>query len=278
MCRAADREASPAVVADAEAVLDRHVQASRQVPADVELVVWPEDVVDVDGALVGSPQEGVLRDVAAALGQPLVAGVVEDVAPGRFANAVVVVSADGLTGERYDKVHRVPFGEYIPGRSLLDPWVDLALVPKDAVVGERPPTLDAAGTQLGVVISYEVFFPERARAAASAGGRLLLVPTNAVSFTTPQVPSQELAAARLRTVETARAVVQVAPTGYSALIGSDGSLRQVSGLGEAAVLTGRLEVSDDTAWYVRFGDVPLFVVIASLLTFAWLRRLTRGQC
>ncbi len=268
----------PAVVADAEAVLDRHVQASRQVPADVELVVWPEDVVDVDGALVGSPQEGVLRHVAAALGQPLVAGVVEDVAPGRFANAVVVVSADGLTSERYDKVHRVPFGEYIPGRSLLDPWVDLSLVPKDAVVGERPPTLDAAGTQLGVVISYEVFFPERARAAASAGGRLLLVPTNAASFTTPQVPSQELAAARLRAVETARAVVQVAPTGYSALIGSDGSLRQVSGLGEAAVLTGRLEVSDDTTWYVRFGDVPLFVVIASLLTFAWLRRLRRGQC
>jgi apolipoprotein N-acyltransferase len=264
----------PAVVADAGAVLDRHVQASRQVPADADLVVWPEDVVDIDGPLAGSRQEAVLRSVAAALGRPLVAGVVEDVAPGRFANAAVVVGPDGMPGDRYDKVHRVPFGEYIPGRGVLDRWVDLSLVPKDAVVGKHPPVIRAAGARLGVVISYEVFFPGRAREAVNAGGRLLLVPTNAASFTTPQVPAQELAAARLRAVETARAVVQAAPTGYSALIAPDGRVSELSELGHVAVLTGRLPLSDERTWYVRAGDLPLILTVAAVLIFAWLHRKT----
>ncbi len=262
----------PAVVADARAVLERHVAATRSVPPQAELVVWPEDVVEVDGPLAGSQQEAVLRQVAAGLARPLIAGVVEEVTAGRFANAAVVVHPDDVAGDRYDKVHRVPFGEYVPGRRFLDRWVDLSLVPKDAVVGARPPVVHAAGAQLGVVISYEVFFPERARAAAAAGGRLLLVPTNAASFTTPQVPAQELAAARLRAVETARAVVQVAPTGYSALIDRNGAVRQLTELGPAGVLVGQVVLSDERTWYVRLGDAPVLMVLALVLAAAWLPR------
>jgi hypothetical protein len=73
-----------------------------------------------------------------------------------------------------------------------------------------------------VLISYEVFFAERARAATRAGGRVLLVPTIASSYTTGQVPAQEVAAARLRAIETGRAVVQAVPTGYSALLDRTG--------------------------------------------------------
>jgi len=93
----------------------------------------------------------------------------------------------------------VPFGEYIPLRSIIKHFADLSLVPDDAVPGRGPGLLDMARRpgRLGVVISYEVFFADRARAAIRAGGELLLVPTNAASFKTGQVAGQELGAARL---------------------------------------------------------------------------------
>ena len=71
---------------------------------------------------------------------------------------------------------------------------------------------------LGVVISYEVFFADRVRAAVDAGGQVILVPTNAASYTTGEVPAIEVAAARMRAREFGRAVLQAAPTGYSAII------------------------------------------------------------
>ena len=91
---------------------------------------------------------------------------------------------------------------------MLNRWMcryaSASVIPRDAVAGEGPGLLRTDAGDLGVVISFEVFFADRARAAVNAGGRVLLVPTNAASFTTSQVPAAELAAARLRAVEHGR--------------------------------------------------------------------------
>jgi len=119
---------------------------------------------------------------------------------------------------------------------------------------------------LGVVISYEVFFPERARSAIRSGGRVLLVPTNASSYQDAQIPAQEVVVARLRALETGRWVVQAAPTGYSAVIDHEGRVRSLSGLGGAEVLRAEVDLRTGRTLFVSFGSAPW--VVAALLVLA----------
>src|SRR5207249_5185257 len=102
--------------------------------------------------------------------------------------------------------------------------------------GHGPGRVDTPAGRLAVVVSYEIFFGDRARSGVRAGGRLLLVPTNASSFRTSQVPGQELAASRLRAVETGRWAVQAAPTGYTAAVDQRGRVRARSRLGVPATV------------------------------------------
>ncbi|GAB4080727.1 hypothetical protein GCM10028783_16750 [Modestobacter muralis] len=128
-------------------------------------------------------------------------------------------------------MHRVPFGEYMPGRAVFERLSDVtSLVPLDAIPGRGPVLLSTPAGPLGVVISYEVFFADRTRAAVTAGAQVLLVPTNAASYTTEEVPATEVAAARMRALETDRAVLQAAPTGYTAIVVPDGDIVAQGGL------------------------------------------------
>jgi apolipoprotein N-acyltransferase len=161
---------------------------------------------------------------------------------------------------RYDKVHRVPFGEYIPGRGLFRHVANLDLVPRDAIAGRGPGVLSTPAGPLGTVISYEVFFEDRARSAIHAGGEVLVVPTNASSYRTSQVPSQEVAAAQLRAWETGRDTVQAAPTGYSALIDHDGRVLARSTLGRPQAISGVLTLRHGQTLFVRLGDLPVLVL------------------
>ena len=246
-----------AVSVDSEIVFAAQLAATGRVTPPVDLVVWPEDVVDVDGPLAGSGEEQRVADVARSLGTTLVAGVIENTEPERFRNAAVAWAPDGTQVARYDKVRRVPFGEYIPFRRLVDRVADISAVPRDARAGRGPGILRTPAGPLGVVISYEVFFADRARAAVRAGGQLLLVPTNASSFTTGQVPAQELAAARLRALETGRTVVQAAPTGFTAIVDPRGRVVGRADLGPAAVVEGAVTLRAGQTPATRVGDAPL---------------------
>jgi len=73
--------------------------------------------------------------------------------------------------DRYDKVRLVPFGEYVPARRLVAALADLSAVPRDALPGRGTGLLRTPAGRAGVVISYEVLFSDRARAAIRAGGR-----------------------------------------------------------------------------------------------------------
>jgi apolipoprotein N-acyltransferase len=271
-----------AVEGDPHVVFEAQLAATRAAvgPGDVDVVVWAEDVVDVDGPLAGSEQEAAMARLSDDLRATVVAGVVEDVSDRRFRNAAVVWEPGrGVVG-RYDKVHRVPFGEYVPFRSLFAHLADLSDVPRDAIAGTGPGVLDTRVGRLGVVISYEVFFADRARAAVRAGGELVLVPTNASSYTTSQVPAQELAVARVRAVETGRWVVQAAPTGYSGVVDPSGTVVRHGPLGTRAVLLASVRLRVGRTPEVAVGDGP--VVVAALLALGaaagWSHRRRKVEC
>ena len=109
----------------ARVVLERHLEATRSIEADtdLDLVLWPENVVDVnDVPFVDSEAFDAIAAESARLGVPFAVGVTEDAdqtgrgEPGQITNAQVVVTPDGEVTSRYDKVRRVPFGEYVPLR------------------------------------------------------------------------------------------------------------------------------------------------------------------
>jgi apolipoprotein N-acyltransferase len=265
-----------AVETDPGPVFERHFLAASTVRPPVDLVLLPEDVLDVGGDVAGTPEDSRLAELSRALGTTIVVGVVEDVAGHRFRNASVAYGPDGTRIDRYDKVHRVPFGEYVPARGFFGSFADLSAIPRDAVVGHGPATLDIPAGRMAVVISYEVFFDDRVRAGVRAGGRMVLVPTNASSYRDAQVPSQEVVAAQLRALETGRWVVQAAPTGYSAVIDQRGRVRARSGLGGPAVLWADVRLRSGATVFTTLGPWPEVVLAVAALLWSsmkpeWLR-------
>lgn len=261
-------------------VVQKHLDASLRIRRPVDLVVWPENVVNVN-RWEGSNEQLLIAAEARRLHATMVVGVVEDADALHFYNEAVAIDPDGRQVDRYDKVRRVPFGEYVPLRFLIEPLARdrFYIPPRDAVVGEGPPVLTTDLGRLGVAISWEVFFSRRIRDATQHGAEIILNPTNGSSYWLTQVQTQQIAMSRLRAVETDRWVVQAAPTGFSALIDPDGQLIARTAIGEQAVVQGKASLRTGRSWWTVAGDVPALVLAFALLGGAWIssrRRSTTG--
>lgn len=236
-----------------------HVAATGLIRQPVDLVLWPENVVDVT-RFASSPKRIEIGQLATRLGAPIVAGVVEDDPdPKLFRNFSVLVNPGGGIGDgkagRYDKVRRVPFGEVVYFRSVLKRFSS-ALTTKDMRSGSRPGVIATPFGPLALIISYEGFFDDRARSGVRAGGRALLIPTNASSFTSAHLPTQQVAAARLRARETGRWVAQAAPTGISAILTPAGRVVTRSSIQERTALLATITLRDGLTPYARWNDAP----------------------
>jgi apolipoprotein N-acyltransferase len=233
------------------------------------LVLWPEDVVSLDGPLADSPEQGVLSELAKSLHATLVVGVTETVSTSAFRNEVVAWGPDGTLVARYEKVHRVPFGEYVPYRSFFAHLGNLSAVPRDAIPGTGSGLLTTPAAPLGAMISYEVFYADRGRSPVRAGAQLLIVPTNTSSYATAQVPTQEIAASEIQAVQQGRDLLQAAPTGYSAAVTNRGVLLHRSTLGLPQVIGATLDRRAGWTVFVRFGDWPISVLALVALVAGW---------
>ncbi|MGH9306631.1 MAG: apolipoprotein N-acyltransferase [Acidimicrobiales bacterium] len=250
-------------------VFQAQLAAGANLKPPLDLVLWPENVISLDRPLVGSPQAATVSRLAQSLNAVVIAGITEPVGQTRFRNAAVAWSRDGKIIARYDKVHRVPFGEYVPWRSLFSHLANLSAVPRDAIAGHGSGLMATPVGNFGVTISFEVFYAGRARSAINAGGTVLLVPTNAASYPRSQVPTQEVAAARLRAIEEGRDLAQAGPTGYSAIIDNHGRVHQRSVLGRAQVLEAVMAQRSGRTVYARFGDLPVLALSLLIVCLAW---------
>jgi apolipoprotein N-acyltransferase len=265
-------------------VFERHLQATGTIaPGSADLVLWPENVIDVV-TFAGSPELSQVAAEAKRIGAPIAVGVTEDVPGDRFVNSQMIVTPDGQIFDRYDKVRRVPFGEYMPLRGLLHAiGAPTDLVPRDAVPGSDPAVLHLPdGTTMAVVISWEVFFGGRVNDGVAHGGQFIINPTNGSSYTWTVLQSQQIASSRLRAMEQGRWVAQASPTGFSAFITPSGDVLQRTGvshcsLAEAAaggacdqaVISQDIQRRTGRTWYSYTGTVPWVVVMALLFGGAW---------
>lgn len=244
---------------EAGRILQRHIRLSEQaVAAGAQLVVWSESAVPYP--LRGAAGTAV-REFAAARQVPLVVGSLdwrtEPSGTQAVFNSAFLIGKDGEIRAAYDKVHLVPFGEYVPLQRLLSFVAPLVEEVGDLRAGSGAVVLRPGGglPPLGVVICYEVIFPEQTRAATRGGAAILLNLTNDAWFGETAAPYQHFAEAVVRAVETGRFLVRAANTGISGVVDPRGRVLARSGLGEETIVMAGVEARETVTPYVAVGDV-----------------------
>jgi apolipoprotein N-acyltransferase len=255
-----------AINASARDAFDRHLKVTQTLQSTDELdaVLWPENVIDVVDFELSKEFDEIVAE-ANRLNTDFIVGITEDAGPNRFTNAQVVVKSTGEITSRYDKVRRVPFGEYVPSglRTFLNAiGAPMNRIPNDAVAGKEPAMIKIGTTKAAVVISWEAFFAGRANSGVEEGGQVLLNPTNGSSYTGTVLQTQQLATNSLRARETGRWTLQAATTGFSAVISPDGELTGRLNIGEAQTLIVDVPLHSGRTFYSRIGDE---LIIAALL-------------
>ena len=233
-------------------ISDRVWALTRQAAdAGAELVLWPESAVpfrlDADPAY---------RDLVTGLAHQLeVEIILNSVAAvdGGFANSSFLVTGDGVAARRYDKVHLVPFGEYVPA------WAELVIA--DALVREvgrftpgRSVQPLLARVPAGVAVCYEVVFPGHSVAAVRGGAELMTTLTNDGWYGFSWAPVQHFAQVRLRAVEVRRPWARAALTGISGFVDPGGRVLASLGVGEQGLLVADLAPVSGLTVRARWGD------------------------
>jgi apolipoprotein N-acyltransferase len=262
-----------AINTDERIVFERHLAATKLIDGPVDLVLWPEDVVNVSSLLAGTEEYRELQELARSLDAWLIPGIFERLDPTTNANASIAFAPDGTEVDRYDKVRLVPFGEFVPLRSLIEPLAPDYLPARDTRSGEGDATLDieidGEPVTLGISISWEVFFEDRARDAIGNGGELLINPTNGSSYWLTILQTQQVASSRLRAMETGRWVLQAAPTGFSAVITPDGELIERTAVSEAAIIQQTVELRQGNTLATRVGPWPMVLIALAAAATGW---------
>ena len=257
--------------AERRAVLDNHVRATHRLAARIvsgrarrpDLVVWPENSSDIDPYTDPSARTAI-GDAAAAVRAPLLMGaVVGDRAGTGWHNRAIVWSAAGRPGAYYDKIHPVPFGEYIPLRSLLAPRVSaLQQIPGDMLRGTRPGVLRVGGARLGVLMCFEVAYDGLLRHLVDGGANVIVVPTNNATYTGTGQIEQQFAMSRLRAIETGRYVVVASTNGISGIVAPDGHVVEQAPQREQAFLEDSVALIARETPATRLGPWPETAVSA----------------
>jgi apolipoprotein N-acyltransferase len=239
-----------------------------------DLIIWPEAAMPFyfqdGGQLVRSVTRLPLQSGASLLfGSP---AYLRDLGGMRYLNSAFLLSPTAQLLGRSDKVHLVPFGEYVPLGKFL-PFVNkLVTGIGDFSAGEINP-LPMQSHQAGVLICYEVIFPELAREYVRQGSDLLVNITNDAWFGESSAPWQHLAMARFRAIENRVWLARAANTGVSAFIAPSGRVVAQTGLFETAFLTEEIGLGARPGFYSHMGDlIPGAFLLISLLWLLQTRR------
>ena len=249
------------------AILEEYWRLSRT-QRSAQLVVWPE--VAITQPLDTQP-EGLRRRLVEHPADFVFGTILTD--GDKQYNTLVALRADAPP-QRYLKRKLVPFGEYLPWRSLTAPLLRLTgfelydFAPGPA----NQPPIEAGGLRLAVSICYEDVFPRIWHAQVAGAGALINVNEDGW-FGDSLAPHQRLQMARMRAREAERPLLRSTNTGPSALIDWRGRVVQRTPLFERTVLTGRVEPRRGLTPYVRFGNGPVLWVAWGMLGVGlWLRR------
>jgi apolipoprotein N-acyltransferase len=264
-------------------------------PTHPDLVAWPESPAPYFGADPHFQQA--MSSVAQAVHAPLVIGGVgmdvptqnhdSNQGPDRawlYYNSAFIIGADGKSLGRYNKIHLVPFGEYIPFQNLLtfahkltgrvgtfERGVDRNAFLLNTQAGDRH--------RYGVFICYEAVFADEVRQFARHGAEVFVNISDDGWYGDTSAPWQHLNMARMRAIENRRWLLRDTNSGVTAAIDPYGRVRQSIPRHQTGELDAQFGFRSDLTFYTVHGDVfAWFCVVVSLGLMGWVgRRSLREQ-
>ncbi|HWO06349.1 MAG TPA: apolipoprotein N-acyltransferase, partial [Methylomirabilota bacterium] len=226
------------------------------------VVLWPETATTI--FLRGDPELlERLRRLSADIATPILVGSIDrrDGPRGQFLNSAFFLTGQGITG-KYDKIHLVPFGEYVPLAGLLGFVKGWAEFISEFGEGDTQTVFPLPGAPFGTVICYEIIFPELFRGFVIGGARFMANITNDAWFGETAGPWQHLGMLPLRAVEQRVAIARAANTGVSAFVDPAGRIGPTLPLQARGVLHHRIPLRGPLTLYARLGDWLVYACAA----------------
>ncbi|MGB0911443.1 MAG: apolipoprotein N-acyltransferase [Nitrospirales bacterium] len=261
--------------------VNRYDKLSRQATKNTDLLIWPESATPFFFEREPVYQQqvaSIVQDTQTSLlfGSPTLRRH-EDGRPYLF-NSAYLLSPQGEIAGRYDKRHLVPFGEYIPLRSILF-FLDKLVVgigDFQSGIGRLTLTLPQQSNRpplnFGVAVCFEVIFPDLVRRMAKEGADFLVTITNDAWFGDSVAPYQHFGMVVFRAVENRVAFARSANTGISGFIAPDGRILSTTPIFTQEALTGAIPLRTTTAFYSQYGDVFSWACVIILMVCGWIQR------
>lgn len=277
-----------------ELILDKHIDLTRKAALDhPQLIIWPETAFT--DLLKSLGRENLfeynagferIKNLAVDLGIPILLGAVVQ-EQDKYYNSALLVPPQGQIDQRYDKVHLVPFGEYIPWRSFF-PFLAHFIPIADFTPGQEWTVFrQGQGVPFSILICFEDTIASLARRFVRQGASILINITNDAWFEDTKAPFMHLQSCVFRTIENRRPMVRSANTGVSCFIDEHGEiLKTVTAQGKnkkmtyvEGFLTRRVPAGLKNTFYTKFGDLFTSLCLGCILWGAWkeikLRRANR---
>ncbi|MFD7263111.1 apolipoprotein N-acyltransferase [Streptomyces sp. NPDC059874] len=265
----------PGLIADGPDSAERRFAAGERLTRTLaglgpDLVVWGESSVGAD--LAARPDLARrLTALSARIGAPLLVNV-DARGPDRpgIYKSSVLIGPEGPTGDRYDKMRLVPFGEYVPARSLLG-WATSVgrAAGEDRMRGVAPAVMNLpGGVRLGPLVCFESAFPDMSRRLTRDGASLLVAQSATSTFQDSWAPAQHASLAALRAAEDGRPMVHATLTGVSVVHGPSGEpIGPALPTSASTAAVYEVPLATGTTLYVRFGDWPVGAALAVLVAY-----------
>jgi apolipoprotein N-acyltransferase len=239
-------------------------------PGEPGLIVFPESPAPF---LVTDPRFRVwVANIARQTNSYLIVGSIalaetrDEAGRPQLLNSALVIDPQGNVAGRYDKIHLVPFGEYIPFKSLLFFANKLTREVGDFARGTERKVFDLNGTKVGVVICYESIFPDEVREFAANGAQVFVNISDDGWYGESSAPFQHLQMARMRAIENQRWILLATNNGVTASIDPLGRVVKRSERNIRTALVAPFSPQSETTFYSRYGDVFAWVcVLISLI-------------
>ncbi|MBI4654772.1 MAG: apolipoprotein N-acyltransferase [Nitrospirae bacterium] len=237
------------------------------------IIIWPETAVP----FIFNHDKEMTQDLIEfqkTLGIYLIFGsiTIKDIKDNKYqlSNSSVLLPPQGETLAIYDKIHLVPYGEYVPLRRFFPFISKLVEGIGDFVPGKQYLIVQTPFAKIGNLICYEIIFPGLVRKFVDGGADLLVTITNDAWFGRWGAPEQHFSMAVLRAVENRVPIVRAANTGVSGVIDARGIIKKKSDIFVRAVLTEDIAVGlFKKSFYSRYGDLfAFFCIISSVLLIA----------
>jgi apolipoprotein N-acyltransferase len=242
-------------------------------PVHPDLIAWPESPAPFQE---DDPRfQHALIAIAHQAQAPLVVGSLgtdfsEQDQAWRYYNSALVVGQDGARVGRYDKIHLVPFGEYIPFQNLLTFAHKLTGRVSSFTRGDERKVFRLNGHRYGVFICYESVFADEVREFSQLGAEVLVNISDDGWYGDTSAPWQHFNMARMRAIENRRWILRDTNTGITAVIDPYGRVRQSIPRHQEDALPAAFGFRDDVTFYTAHGDVFAWgCVVLALGLVAW---------